>query len=289
MRTRPIITLAAIAALLPSVSSAGDPPPGLGKPDLFVGFTESKIYQKVKITHYSATPIGGRQCRYENGIGGRDESSSGFRPLAHRIDKPGLIYGRPATLAALPQEGGTRGAYKCFFALPDAYPGKLFYGGDFYGPDSNGLMKTDISSPCTEIVNVTKFSKMVVYDCGKQAQRVGPLYQKLARENKPAPAPLGGNAPPDEISASPRPAPEELDPRSCPWYAVASCAKSRDGLSADLDRLGSGFEIIDTEVVPSFKRGWYCVVGPSKDKAGADAKLEVAKKKSKSAYLKKGC
>jgi hypothetical protein len=186
MRKRPLLFL---LSLLPLSALAGDPPPGRPSSNLFSGLSVTRTYDRVKVTHYSATPDGGRPCRFENGIGGPDDSSSGFKPLSHRIDKPGLIYGRPTTLAALPQIGGTAGASRCYFALPDVYPGKLFFGGDVYGPDSNHLHKTDISSPCTSIVNVTKHSKMVVYDCGRQAKRVGPLWKKAASAQPPKPAP----------------------------------------------------------------------------------------------------
>lgn len=265
---------------------AGDPPP---RKDLFVGLTVTKTYPRVKVTHYSATPRGGRVCPYENGIGGADESASGFRPLQHTITKPGLIYGRPTTLTAVPQEGGTAGVFKCYFALPDVYPGKLFFAGDTYGEDSNGLLKTDVSSPCTEVVNVTKFSKMVVYDCGRQAARVGPLYQKVARGEENPLKPVDEDVTPSNRRPKPRQAEKPIDPRECPWYAVAECSKRKDDLLDSEARLGGEFSIIDTESVPSFARGWYCLVSSSKEKAGANEKLSVAKKRNKTAYVKKGC
>jgi|GEM_PF-3973716 len=253
---------------------------------LFEHLTVSKTYKRVQITHYSATPDNGRVCRYEQGIGGRDESPSGFRPLSHRLGKPGPIYGRPTILTAVPQEGGTNGAYRCFFALPDAYPGKLFFGGDVYGPDSNGLFKTDISSPCTSVVNVTKYSRMIVYDCGSRAARVGPLYNpnrviaKPTPPRKPIPVPEPGEEP---VPQPPEPVSE------CQWYAVATCDRTEESLERDLSELGNDFKILQTDSVPSFSRGWYCIVSGSNDRDSAVAKVRTLRKKNSSAYVKKGC
>jgi hypothetical protein len=248
---------------------------------LFENLTVSKVYPEVQITHYSATPEDGSVCDLEGGIGGPNESPSGFRPLSHRIDRPGPIYGRPAVLTAVTQEGGTRGAYRCFFSLPDAYPGRLFFGGDFYGPDSNDMMKTDISSPCTSIVNVTKHSRMVVYDCGSRAAQVGPLYSpnNLAKKYSPTkkPAPIVPSAPKEEA------------PGECLWYAVASCDRSKEALLRDQVRIGDEFKIIRTNSVPSFSRGWYCLVSESKGRDSAAAKVRILRKKVDSAYVKKGC
>lgn len=258
---------------------AGDAPPRASSSPLFEGLTVTKTYPKVKITHYSATPDGGRNCRYEGGIGGRDESPTGFKPLSHRLDKPGPIYGRPAILTALPQEGGTHGAYRCYFALPDAYPGKLFFGGDVYGPDSNGLFKTDVSSPCTSVVNETKYSKMIVYDCGSRAAKVGPLY-KQNRIVKPSPP-----APPKPVD----PPPSEEPAGACPWYSVAACAHEEDAFEEDLEELGDAFQVVHTDSIPTFAKGWHCLVTPSADRETATAKVRVLKRKYSSAYVKKGC
>ncbi len=268
----------ALALLLTSTALAGNPPPARRTPDLFFGLTVTRTYPRVKITHYSATSDSGDICRYENGIGGPDKSPTGFRPLSHRIDKPGLIYGRPATLAALPQSGGTAGAYRCYFALPDAYPGKLFFGGDVYGPASNGLMKADISSPCTSIINVTKRSKMIVYDCGQQAKRAGPLWKQVAVQPKPKPAP----SPIEQLPAPP------AEQTSCPYYVVASCDHDRENLERSDSGL-SDFQIIATDSVSGFNKGWFCRVAPFNDRAAAQAKLRAVKSRAKSAYVKKGC
>ena len=135
--------------------------------DLSIAYT----IPKVQVTHYSATPRGGRPCKYECGsngcVGGRDESSSGVRPLSATIEKPGVIKGRRAVLTAVPQRGGSGGVFGCFFALPDAYPGVLFFAGDVYGEGSNGKLKTDVSSECTPRVNKTLYSRMEVFKIGR--------------------------------------------------------------------------------------------------------------------------
>lgn len=281
MRKHPTLLL---ALFLATPALAGDPPPWRRSSDLFSGLTVTRTYDRVKVTHYSATPDGERPCPLEDGIGGADESSSGFKPLSHRIDKPGLIYGRPTTLAALPQRGGTAGAKRCYFALPDAYPGKLFFGGDVYGPDSNNLLKTDISSPCTSIVNVTKYSKMVVYDCGRQAKLVGPLWKKAASAQPPKPAPAPLARPP--VTAPPASPPGE-EP-TCPFFVVASCDKDRESLERSDSGL-SDFQIIATDSVPGFSKGWFCRVMPFNNRDSAAAKLREVKSRAKSAYVKKGC
>lgn len=132
---------------------------------------EFTTYDDAQITHYSATPKGGSVCRYEGGVGGPDTSPSGFNPLSHTIDDAldgrhmNAIYGKQAVMAAVPQSGGTASLYNCFFTLPDAYPGILFFGGDFYGEDSNDRIKVDVSSKCTSRVNRTLQSRIVVKSC----------------------------------------------------------------------------------------------------------------------------
>lgn len=170
------LTLALISIFAPA-AHGGDMPGAAG--DLTVAYT----LPKVQVTHYSATPRGGRPCRYECSrgkcVGGKDESPSGVRPLSATIENPGTIKGRKAVLTAVPQRGGSGGTFGCFFALPDAYPGVLFFAGDVYGTGSNGKNKTDVSSQCTPRVNQTKYSRMEVYNCkglkgipnGQQVQR----------------------------------------------------------------------------------------------------------------------
>lgn len=172
-----VIAILAIHFCLSLTASAADDP--------FKDMTPSMTYPRATITHYSATPRGGSVCRFEGGVGGKDESPSGIRPLSATITKPGMIKGKLATLTAVPQSGGNSGTYGCFFALPDAYPGKLFYAGDRYGTGSNGKVKVDISSPCTSIVNKSMKSKIVVYDCpGKK----GGSGKKITRkDHEPTP------------------------------------------------------------------------------------------------------
>lgn len=155
-----------------------------GDPAAAAGLTVAYTLPKVTVTHYSATPRGGRPCRLEGGNGGPDSSPSGVRPLSARIDKPGNIKGRTAVLAAVPQRGGNSSMYGCFFALPDAYPGKLFFAGDRYGKGSNGKWKTDISSSCNSIVNKTLRSSVIVYNC--KGAKGNPAARQVKRD-PPAP------------------------------------------------------------------------------------------------------
>lgn len=178
------------------------------------GLTVAHTIRRVQVTHYSATPRGGRPCKYEcdrrgRCVGGKDESPSGVRPLSATIEKPGTIKGRNAVLTAVPQKGGSGGIFGCFFALPDAYPGTLFFAGDVYGRGSNGKLKTDVSSQCTPRVNDTKYSRMVVYSCkgikgipvGQQVQREPPKRPvkpvepvQIARPTGPAKKPAAQRA-----------------------------------------------------------------------------------------------
>lgn len=192
------ILLTILLTMLTASAHAGDVP---AASDLTVAYT----IPKVQVTHYSATPRGGRPCKYECGkngcVGGKDESPSGVRPLSATIEKPGTIKGRNAVLTAVPQKGGSGGTFGCFFALPDAYPGTLFFAGDVYGRGSNGKLKTDVSSQCTPRVNQTKYSRMQVYNCkgikgipvGQQVQRDPPKRpvrpEPVVQPSAPAPLP----------------------------------------------------------------------------------------------------
>lgn len=167
--------------LLPALAMAGGP----GEPGGADGMKVSAVIPAATITHYAATPKGGRPCRHEcipgrGCVGGPDASPSGIKPLSATIDKPGTIRGKAAVLTAVPQKGGNASMFGCFFAIPNAYPGKLFFAGDRYGPDSNGKTKTDVSSQCDSPnpwysgkkgeskyrVNTSRYKeKIVVYDC----------------------------------------------------------------------------------------------------------------------------
>jgi hypothetical protein len=69
---------------------------------------------------------------------------------------------------------------------------------------------------------------------------------------------------------------------------VASCDKDRDSLERSDSGL-SDFQIITSDSVPGFSKGWHCRVMPFKDRASAQAKLRAVKGRAKSAYVKKGC
>ena len=103
-------------------------------------------------------------------------------------------------LTAVPQRGGSGGVFGCFFALPDAYPGVLFFAGDVYGEGSNGKLKTDVSSECTPRVNKTLYSRMEVFNC--KGLKGIPAGQTVKRDPP---------APPRQVSQSERsqePAPQ---------------------------------------------------------------------------------
>lgn len=193
------LSLTAAITLTPS-ADAGDAPAAAN--DLTVAYT----LPKVQVTHYSATPRGGRPCKYECSrgkcVGGKDESPSGVRPLSATIENPGTIKGRKAVLTAVPQRGGSGGTFGCFFALPDAYPGVLFFAGDVYGTGSNGKNKTDVSSQCTPRVNQTKYSRMEVYNC-KGIKGI-PIGQQVQRDRAQPPRRVARNEPAEE-SVAPAP------------------------------------------------------------------------------------
>ncbi len=212
------LTLALVSSFAPA-AFAGDVPAAAS--DLTVAYT----LPKVQVTHYSATPRGGRPCKYECSrgrcVGGKDESPSGVRPLSATIENPGTIKGRKAVLTAVPQRGGSGGTFGCFFALPDAYPGVLFFAGDVYGTGSNGKNKADVSSLCTPRVNQTKYSRMEVYNCkglkgipnGQQVQRERPQPPKRVAASEPAEESLQP-APARRQASSPPARPQRRAPAS---------------------------------------------------------------------------
>ena len=135
-------------------------------------------------------------------------------PRSSALRSAGLI----SVLAAVPQQGGNAGIFGCFFGLPDAHPGVLFYAGDRYGEDSNGKIKTDVSSPCTNIVNRTQRSRLVVYNCpGKKGGKAPPLVREAASEE---PKPEAEQKP--EQKPEPKPEPKKDDPPNGPAGNTAS-------------------------------------------------------------------
>lgn len=214
--SNPIIqTLTLTLSFLAPPAFAGDAPAAAE------GLTVAHTIARVQVTHYSATPRGGRPCKYECGkngcVGGRDESPSGVRPLSATIEQPGSIKGRQAVLTAVPQKGGSGGIFGCFFALPDAYPGVLFFAGDVYGTGSNGKLKTDVSSQCTPRVNQTKYSRMEVYSCkGVKGVPVGQQVQRDPPKKPTRPEPVAEPTRPEQVAQPSRPANQQRPPRRAP-------------------------------------------------------------------------
>jgi hypothetical protein len=259
-----------------------------GGVDPFQGLTVSMTYPKDVVTHYSATPRGGRRCRLEGGLGGRDESPSGLRPSQYRLDHPGTWHGRPTVLAAVPQRGGNSGIFGCYFGLPDAHPGVLFYAGDRYGRDSNNKIKTDISSPCTSVVNKTQRSRLVVYNCpGKKGGYAPPLKRDPAQEPKPKPVPMP--KPDPRPAPEPQPQPQPTQGGSCSWYAILLCNRTLDESNRDRSRIDSRLQVINTSDFSNFSGGWYCVAAPASSQSDAAAKARAYRRKAPTAYAKKGC
>lgn len=205
---------ALLAFLVPFLAAAGGP----SETPTPEGMTVSQVIPRATITHYAATPKGGSPCRHEcykgKCVGGPDASPSGVRPLSATIDKPGSIRGRTAVLTAVPQRGGNASMFGCFFAIPDVYPGTLFFAGDRYGPDSNGKFKTDVSTQCESKapwkggspyrVKNSKTSKLIVYNCpgikGIKASVARDKPTKVPASVARAPAP---KSEPDELKPFP--------------------------------------------------------------------------------------
>ncbi|HEY8278083.1 MAG TPA: hypothetical protein VIH99_00575 [Bdellovibrionota bacterium] len=280
--------------------------PSEGKADPFAGLTVSMTYPRNLVTHYSATPRGGPRCRLEHGAGGPDESPSGLRPLQYRIDKPGMHHGRPTVLAAVPQKGGNSGIFGCFFSLPDAHPGVLFYAGDRYGPDSNYQIKTDVSSPCTSIVNEQQRSRLLVYNCpGRRGGSAPPIprdsedqddqddeedqaQDQPQKKSAPAPAPKDPEQDDAQNDSEKQVQPEEHVDR-CPWLTILTCDSTPSEAARESARLGGGFSIIHTNDYSNFRPGWYCVALPASSQSDANMKTRLWKRRAPHAYPKKGC
>lgn len=288
-----LVPLAALAAGKDQGKNQG-PVQQPGSP--FDGLTVSMTYPSVLVTHYSATPRGGAPCRYEcytrggrrHCVGGPDKSPVGLRPSEHRLDRPGQYYGRPTVLAAVPQRRGTAGLLGCFFSLPDAHPGVLFFGGDTYGAGSNGKIKTDVSSACSPIVNLTQHSRLVAYNCPGRKGGVAPPVKRdiasVAPKKDPVPLPKSRPSPADEIRK------DSVQGDSCQWYAVLLCNQSQSESVSDARRLGlSGLPIVHTDDFSNMQSGWYCVADPASSQAEASSKVSQYRGRAPSSYTKKGC
>lgn len=112
----------------------------------------------ITLTKYSA------ECKLDvdnngNGIGGKNESPSGYKPLDWTLEKR-----REIVLTAVPQEGGTSGLFgKCFKILSDGIdPNQVFFAGDRYGTGSNNQNKIDISVECTDEVKKFKMDAATI-------------------------------------------------------------------------------------------------------------------------------
>jgi hypothetical protein len=292
----PMKRILPILLFLASPAFAGDVDP-------FDGLTVSQTIKRVQVTHYSATERGQSPCKYEcytnkrtgrrTCVGGKDESPSGLSPVQYRLDHPKAYMGRPTVLAAVPQSGGSAGIKGCFFALPDAHPGVLFYGGDWYGSGSNNKLKIDVSSQCSTIVNETNYSKLIAYNCpGKKGGKAPPIPREPASEPPPK------EEPPKPQPPAPAPAPQPSPPppvdqgsgESCQWVAMLLCNTSSQETVNDQKYLGlSGTSIINSGDYSNLIGGWSCVVVPASSQADANAKVSQYRRRANGAYPKKIC
>ena len=181
-----------------------------------------------------------------------------------------------------------------------------------YCEHSNGKIKTDVSSPCTNIVNRTQRSRLVVYNCpGKKGGKAPPLVREAASEEpkpeaeqkpeqKPEPKPEpkkddppngpAGNTASDSPPSPEAPAKPAEAADSCQWFAMALCNRSQAETLSDQRRLGlNGTQLIRTSDYSNMAGGWYCLGSPAASQADANAKARSFRGRSLSSYPSKGC
>ena len=74
----------------------------------------------------------------------------------------------------------------------------------------------------------------------------------------------------------------------CGWWALYSCQSSRGAASRDRNRAGYG-EIVDTNSVPNFRNGYYCVADGPTTRSHAKRLENRARRDFDSPYIKQGC
>lgn len=74
----------------------------------------------------------------------------------------------------------------------------------------------------------------------------------------------------------------------CGWWAIYACHKSRNAAIRDMNSSGYG-GVVDTNDVPNFRNGYYCVADGPTTKSNARRKKNRARRDFDSPYIKKGC
>lgn len=78
------------------------------------------------------------------------------------------------------------------------------------------------------------------------------------------------------------------DGHYCGWWAIYSCHKSRNRAINDMNNAGYG-GVVDTNDVPNFRNGWWCVADGPTTRSNAQRKKNRARRDFSKAYIKKGC
>lgn len=74
----------------------------------------------------------------------------------------------------------------------------------------------------------------------------------------------------------------------CGWWAIYACHKSRNAAIRDMNNVGYG-GVVDTDDVPNFRNGYYCVADGPTSKSNARRKKNRARRDFDSPYIKNGC
>ena len=74
----------------------------------------------------------------------------------------------------------------------------------------------------------------------------------------------------------------------CGWWAIYSCHRSRDQAIDDMNTAGYG-GVVDTNDVPNFRNGFYCVAEGPTTQRRANILKNQARRDFSSPYIKKGC
>jgi hypothetical protein len=82
--------------------------------------------------------------------------------------------------------------------------------------------------------------------------------------------------------------PDDSSQYYCGWWAIYACHESRDAAIDTMNNVGYG-GVVDTNNVPNFRNGYYCVADGPTTSSLADRMKNRAKRDFDSAYTKKGC
>lgn len=74
----------------------------------------------------------------------------------------------------------------------------------------------------------------------------------------------------------------------CGWWAIYSCHSSRSAANRGRTNAGYG-EVVDTDTVPNFRNGYYCVADGPTTRSHALRMQNRARRDFDSPYIKKGC